>query len=234
MRALLLVPLLLLGGCSRGKPDAITPMQAPELAALLTPPTQKWPDHCSGHWDLDNDGLVDATTTAQYAPDADRIVEVWADWTADGQRDDRFFFRYDAAGQRTVEIWDTHDDGHLDETLTVVWRHGRPHHGEVDADSDGTVDGRATYAFDAAGNLVKEEWDKDGDGRVDEHVTHRYDAFGNRLGSFYDDLYDTQPDENMAFSYACWTAGGPQRLPPEAPPSPTSRPPAPVPSPPVQ
>jgi serralysin len=168
-----------------------------------------WVDHvtpgkgpCGGWWDLDLDGEPDAFTT--YVRDLDgRTVRMTADWDDDGAIDNHFHYTYDDDGRRRTEAWDTRLDGSRDEILTIHHDGDRRSHGDVDAGGDGTVDGRATYAYDSRGRLLEERWDKDGDGVEDEVLTYRYDARDRLIGAVYDDLRDEQPDETVTFVYEC-------------------------------
>ena len=105
------------------------------------------------------------------------------------------------------EAWDTRLDGTLTEVLTIHHDGDRRTHGDVDEGHDGTVDGRATYAYDPQGRLSAERWDKDGDGEEDEVLTYQYDERGRLIGVVYDDLRDEQPDETVTFVYDCPVPG---------------------------
>ena len=162
------------------------------------PPAQP----CGGEWDLDENEETDGFTR-HYLDDQGRIVRVHADWNDDGELDNRFFYTYDAQGRRITEEWDTELDGGRAEVLTIVYEGDRRIRGNVDEGGDGTVDGTATYEYDAQGRMVKELWDKDGDGEVDEVLSHEYGADGRKTTSFYDDLKQVQPDETVRWLYDC-------------------------------
>ncbi len=163
-------------------------------------------DPCGGWWDLDLDGEPDAFTT--YVHDLDgRTVRMTADWDDDGTIDNHFHYGHDAQGRRVREAWDTRLDGTLTEVLTIHHDGDRRTHGDVDEGHDGTVDGRATYAYDPQGRLSAERWDKDGDGEEDEVLTYQYDERGRLIGVVYDDLRDEQPDETVTFVYDCPVPG---------------------------
>lgn len=195
------------------------------------PPSRKYPGPCIWFWDLDSDGLDEATSIAAYDA-ADRLVLVRTDWTKSGptwtpadpipgpgQPQEHFKYTFDEQGRLATEYWVSHGTDHPDETVTFEYDGDKRVRGRIDTSSDGRIDGAVTYEHDAKGRIVAEHLDVDGDGTIDQEVTHTFDAHGNRVRSWYGPTgeYD---QEFVDYNFDCWSRGGPQRveaLPPPAP-----------------
>lgn len=126
-------------------------------------------------------GIVDEATLVRRP--LGEVVEIWADWGADGVIEACSLKLFDEDAVEVVNVVD-HDMEPGPQRVYWMFDHdrdaGRPTGTLADIDADGVWDFESASAFDARGNFVWSTHDEGVDGMIDRRASFFYDDHGHR------------------------------------------------------
>lgn len=143
-------------------------------------------------FDSGDDGSIDETQIDTYSHDTQgRLTQNTL--SVDGVVRYLMQITYDAQGREIQRVVDQDTDSNGDLNQRIIYTFNASHLGgvyEEDRNGDGTVDVRMTDIFDAAGHRLSSAIDNNADGTVDMRRTFAYDANGRRIRSEWDNNAD--------------------------------------------
>lgn len=145
-----------------------------------------------------HDGMIELSTTSEVDEDCNPL-EIKFDDLDDGEVDRVWTTTYDDAGRVLVEK--LVERGVMRLRRETAWE-GDLKRREVELRGAQTT--VTTYAYDAAGNLIRVEADAHDDGVGVETTEYEIDHRGNVLRVTIDDRGDGVLDDISAYTYDCW------------------------------
>lgn len=154
--------------------------------------------------DWGRDGDIDSRRTTERDA-AGRPVRETVDYGADGDYEYRYWHEYDADGNWTLYAEDKRRDGGALVTLRRRFERGQLAELTIDLETDGVIDQRSWWEYDAEGRETYSADDEDMDGDPESQQWHEHAPDG--LGSVW--AFDEDGDDRIEKRYVrTWSADG--------------------------